>query len=84
MGRHIPRTAADVLHDAQAALGEAQRALRDLQSHLDRIADDPAGVAALVPAARRNASIALSQVDEATAAVREAARLDETQLRSVS
>jgi hypothetical protein len=83
MGRHIPRTTADELTTAQDALAKAQRALHDLQSHLDRITTNPGDAAALVPAARRNAGIALSELDQASAAVRAAGRLD-GQLRSVS
>lgn len=69
MGSHIQRTAADDLTDAQAALNQAQRALRDLQSHLDGIIANPEGAAAKAHAAKRNAGIVQTQFDDVRKAV---------------
>lgn len=83
MGQHSPRTAADELHAAHHALLEAQRALKDTQSHLDQIIANPEGAAGKARAAKRSASIALSQIDQGDAGIQAAARID-TQLKSVS
>lgn len=81
MGQHTPRTAADELHDANAALDDAHRALKDLRSHLDRIISNPEGAAGKALAARRNSEIATASVATAQRAMRAAER---DQLSSVS
>lgn len=70
MGRHIPRTAADELQDAQNALAKAQRALHDLQSHLGRIATNPDDAPGIARAASRNAAIVSSELDQVGAGLR--------------
>ena len=92
MGRHTPRTAADDLRDAQNALVKAQRALHDLQSHLDRITTNPDDAAGIVRAATRNASIVRSELEQVGAGLRgvkatvdpEQDDDEQAQLRSVS
>lgn len=92
MGRHIPRTTADELRDAQAALVKAKRALHDLQSHLDRIVANPGDAPGIVRSANRNASILRSELDQAGAGLRlvkeavdpEPEEAEPAQLKSVS
>lgn len=74
MGQHSPRTASDELHSGHHALIAAQRAIRDLQSHLDQIVANPEGAAQKARAAKRNAAIALSEIDQADAAIQAANR----------
>lgn len=81
MGRHIPRTAADERKAAQDALAAAERALRDLRSHLDRIIANPEGAAGKARAARHNADIVAASLETAGKAVQAAGR---DQLTSVS
>jgi hypothetical protein len=83
MGQHTERTSADELHAAHHALIHAQRAMRDLRSHLDRIVANPEGAVGNARAAQRNAAIVLAELDQADAGIQAAARID-TQLKSVS
>jgi hypothetical protein len=81
MGKHEPRTAAEDLADALAALAVARDALRETLGHVDRIIQSPADPVGVAHQARRNARIAVASLDEAEQHLRESNR---AQLRSVS
>jgi len=70
MGRYTPRTTADDVRAAQDALAKAQRALHDLQAHLERITAHPDDAAGIVRAATRNAGIVRSELDQVGAGLR--------------
>jgi hypothetical protein len=82
MGQHTPRTEAEELRDVRAALSNAQRALRDLRSHLDTIVANPEeGAAGKALAARHNADIVAAEL---AAAGQAASALGRAQLTVVS
>lgn len=81
MGSHEPRTAAEDLADAFAALAVAQDALRETLGHVDRIIQNPTDPAGIAHQARRTARITAASLDEVGEHLRESNR---TQLKSVS
>jgi hypothetical protein len=81
MGEHIPRTAAEDLHDTLAALADARTALKNVQSQLDSIIATPDEPAGRAHEARRNTRIAVASLDAAESRARAAGR---SQLTSVS
>jgi len=78
MGTHVARTAADEAVDALAALSDARRALRDLESLLDGIIANPEGAVGNAHQARRNASIVGASLRRAESAVRAGGRAQVT------
>lgn len=81
MGQHIPRTAADELHDVQAALAETRAALRNAESQLASIISNPDEPAGRAYEARRNLRIAEASI---AAAGKAASDLGRDQLTAVS
>lgn len=84
MGRHIPRTAADEVKDAQRAIDDAFAELTNLHGHLAALATDPASQQAVSRQAQRSARIVDSLLEQASDRLREATRLERAQLTSVS
>jgi hypothetical protein len=84
MGQHTPRTAADELRDARAALDAALVEMRHWRGHLESMAAHPEDREAVSYQATRSARIVAALVAEAEAHSREADRLDGAQLNVVS
>jgi hypothetical protein len=84
MGQHIPRTAAEELRDARAALDAALVEMRYWRGHLESMANHPEDREAVSYQAARSAKIVAALVAEAEAHSREADRIDGIQLSVVS
>lgn len=84
MGRYTPRTAAEELRDARAALDSAFVEMRNWRGHLESMAAHPVDREALSHQATRSAKIVAALIEEAKQHQREADRLDGVQLTEVS
>jgi hypothetical protein len=84
MGRYTPRTSADELRDARAALDSAFVEMRNWRGHLESMAAHPNDREALGHQATRSAKIVAALIAEAEQHSREADRLDGVQPSVVS